>query len=280
VSIARVDLTSFREALGTPLARFSALPLVLLAHEILERKQATAQKTNKRIDFLVHEFASTNPHFNDTIEGISALNDFLFTKKQFKRTVETTPESLFISKLLENREGHALTLAFLYRELSHRAGLAPINFVNFPGHFFVKILYRHQLLFLDPSDQGKLLSVAELQKKLSQKLGKSVVLNGVFLETPSEAQMMVRFLTMLKGMYLDGRQWTSLLAVLDMLIETNPLRINEYKERGLLLYQMGHFSDAHTDLTLFVNKSPPSPEVEKLRSFVRHLKSPPVHPLH
>ncbi|MDZ4676022.1 MAG: tetratricopeptide repeat protein [Oligoflexia bacterium] len=280
MSIARIDLTSYRVALAASPSRVTTLPLILLTHEILSGKQVCAQKTSKRIDFLIHEFASQNQPYNDAIEGISALNDFLFNKKQFKKTGENNPDSLFMAKLLENREGHPLALALLYRELCQRSGLAPINFVNFPGHFYVKTLYRHQLFFLDPSDQGKLLSVSELQKKLSQKMGKSVALNGTFLETPTEAQMMVRFLGMLKGMYLDSRQWSSLLTVLDMIIETSPMRVNEYKERGLLLYQIGHFADAHNDLTLFMNKSPPSPEVEKLRSFVRHLKSPPVHPLH
>ena len=58
----------------------------------------------------------------------------------------------------------------------------------------------------------------------------------------------------LKTVYFESRDWQKLLAVLDFLVLLHPLRMSEYKERGLLLYQLGYLEEAHTDLHYFIVK--------------------------
>jgi len=275
----RIDL-SFLKKITAPDLPFSAMAVALTAQDILSEKSQCTPKGQKRLDFLFHEFAASFSKFSDPLEGISALNSYLFTQKQFKSFKEEIkdPSTVFITKVIENREGIPLSLALIYRELARRIH-GPVEIINFPGNFFIKILYQHQLLFLDPSESGKLLSVSELQKWLSARLGQGISLNGSFLETAPEKQVATRFLNHLKGIYFESRCWPELLAILDMIIAIQPDRVGEYKERGLLLYQLGQHSLALGDIQKFVDRSRPSVELDKLKGLLTHLQSPEVTPL-
>jgi regulator of sirC expression with transglutaminase-like and TPR domain len=279
--LSRLDLSHFKTAL-TNTVPASALVLALIAHEILDEKNTSFQKSLKRLDFLFHEFKASSVAFADPLEGISALNNYMFRDKNFQgiRFPVNNPEQIFVSKVIENRVGSPLSLSLIYRELARRIHSAPVDLINFPGHYLIKVLYQHQLLFLDPSEQGKLLSVAELQKKLTKRFGKNIVLNSSYLETPTENQLVVRFLTKLKNIYFEQRDWVRLLAVLDMILWCDPQRLLEYKERGLLFYQFGMAEQAYGDIQSFVERSKPSEEIDKLRNLVTHLQNPDITPIY
>ncbi len=279
-NLRRLNLELFKKALKSGTSK-DALELCLFAHEILSEKNTTVLKTLKRLDFLFHEFSAYVSEYEDSLEGISALNSFLFNTKGFKCSPGAIHDNdkIFISKVIECRHGHPLSLSLIYRELARRIHKSPVELVNFPGHFFIKFNYQHQLRFLDPSDCGRLLSVSDLQKKLTSRFGKAVVLSGTFLETPSETQIVVKFLNKLKAVYFERRQWDFLLVTLDMLVALEPERVVEYKERGLLLYQLGYLNEAYPDLDFFVSKSRPSPEIDKLKSLMTHLRHPDISPL-
>ena len=239
-----------------------------------------ASRSAKRLDFLVHEFRATGairPDSPDALETICALNDFLFKEKNFQCTPDSSePEDFFPGLVLERRDGCGLALALIYREILRRVNVSTAEFVNFPGHFLVKVLYRHQLLFLDPTDKGCLLKVADLQNRLSQKFGRNTLLSGTLLETPTDTEIVSKLLLKLKTIYFEQRDWRRLLAVLDFLVLLHPFGMEEYKERGLLLYQLGFLEEAQMDLHHFIVRSRPSPEIEKLRKLVTHLTNPGV----
>jgi regulator of sirC expression with transglutaminase-like and TPR domain len=273
--IRRLELGSFKELLQQPKSSSLSFPLALQIQEILSDLKVPAARSAKRLNFLVHEFKATVPRGEDGLETICALNDFMFKTKSFECVGETLePDDVFPGKVLEKRCGSGIALSLLYREMLQNLGLTTAEFVNFPGHYLVKVLYRHQLLFLDPADGGRLLKVSDLQAKLSRRFGRNTLLSGTLLETPSENEFITRFLTKLKTVYFEQRDWRRLLAVLDLIVLLHPLRMSEYKERGLLLYQLGFLEEAQMDLHYFIVKSRPSAEIEKLRRLISHLQDP------
>ncbi len=277
----RLDLSLLEQSLVESQS-MSAYQTSLLAQEILSRGHHLASRSAKRIDFLLHEFQARNPGLADGLEAISALNDYLFEDYGFVVTTEDkcTLDDYFIGKVLETRISSPLVFSIIYCEMAQRLNLVPINYVNFPTNSLVKILYNHQLLFVDPAEKGHLLSVSDLQNRLFRRYGQSVILNSSFLETPSESHIAHRLLTKLKNMYFDLRAWESLLAVLDVLVWLSPAKMHELKERGLLLYQLGHYTDARKDLNRFVTYARPSAETEKLRQLVTYLENPKITPLY
>lgn len=276
----RYDSSSF-QILASSDDNISSLEMALQCQEILTARVKKASQTKRRLDFLLHEFKSEITNVQEPAAVISALNDFLFIKKNISGSglEAKTDNELWVNSICETRKGQPISLALAYRYLASRSQTCPVNLINMPGFYFVKILYRNQLVFLDPSSGGRELSVSELQKKLSERFGKNMALNGLFLETPTEIQTITRFLIKLKAIYLENRQWPQLVACLDMLIAANPSKISEYRERGMLLYQLGSKSEAGKDLEVFVRKSRPSIEVEKVKNILACLNSPNVTPL-
>jgi regulator of sirC expression with transglutaminase-like and TPR domain len=267
----RFDLSPLKESFNESLP-FSVFQMSLATQEILGLGIHSAGKVSRRLDFFYHEFQARYP----------LLNSFLYIEEGFKVLTEDKcgVDDYFIGKVLETRMSSPLAFAIIYRELAQRLNLVPVNFVNFPGLSLIKILYNHQLLFIDPSNGGALLSISDLQTKLYKKYGQSVVLSSSFLETPSDNHVANRLLTKLKNLYFDSRKWDHLLGVLDLLVWLNPSKIHELKERGLLLYQLGLYNEAKTDLSRFVTQARPSQETEKLRQLVTHLDNPGVIPLY
>lgn len=276
----RLDQLSFKKAVDEHPGKNSALHLAMLIQDFLTSQVGGTPKIIRRMDFLFHDFMAVKARPEDVLEGLANINDYLFKEKSFRCVTEPpSVDHYFIGKALENRVGAPLTVALIYRDLAQRIQ-CPVEFVNFPGHTIVKLLYESQLLFLDPAQGGKVVSVSELQKKLAQKFGKSIFLKSPFLETPSELHLVNHLLAKLKSIYFDAQRWTEVLGVLDALLLFNPERVGERKERGLLLYQLGLFDEAYDDLTFFINRAAPSAELEKLKSFVSHMKNPEITPLH
>jgi regulator of sirC expression with transglutaminase-like and TPR domain len=279
--IPRFDLTPLQECLIQNLSP-TAFQLSVASQEVLGTKSGAYSRVHRRLDFLFHDFKSKHSDITDGLEAISVLNDYLFDDQEFKIFSDDscTIKKFFFGSLLENRVGSALSFSILYRELAGRLGLVPVNHVNFPGLSLIKIFYNHQLLFIDPAEEGRLLTVSDLQGKLFSRYGKNVVLSGSFLETPTENHVVNRLLTKLKNIYFDLRLWEYLLGTLDLLVWLNPTKLHELKERGLLLYQLGYHQDAKIDLATFVSQARPSIETDKLRRLVNHLENPNVRPLY
>lgn len=276
----RFDLEPVRQVVASqPLTVF---PTILAIQEVLSRGAYPSSKVSRRFDFLFHEFKAQNAQIEDGLEAISALNDFLYDLQGFKVPTDDKCQidDYFLGKAMESRQSCALAFSILYREMAHRINLAPTNFMNFPGSSLIKLFYNHQLLFIDPSEEGTLLSITDLQTKLHNRYGQSMLLSSTFLETPTDGHVVNRFLTKLKNLYFDLRRWEELLAVLDLLVWLNPTKMHELKERGLLLYQLGCHEEAKHDLSKFVDLARPSLETDKIRQLVTFLNNPKVTPLY
>ncbi len=277
----RFDLKTFQDVVMGVSPGPSALELILQIQDMLSLGELSSARSKRRLDFLFHEFVATAHPSGDVLEAISALNDFLFKTKYFECVDDgdAKAEDYFPGRTIESLRGAQHSLGLLYRELIQRLQMVDAQFINFPGACLVKVLYKNQLLFLDPGEQGRLLSVADLQRRLSRRYGKNTFLTGSYLETPSEVQMATRFLVKLKSIYFHERQWNLLMGVLDLLLALNPGRIGEYKERGLLLYQLGLLEEARDDLRYFISKSHPSVETAEIRRLVKEISGPHITPV-
>ena len=64
----------------------------------------------------------------------------------------------------------------------------------------------------------------------------------------SDRQLLERYLVTLKGVYLAGRQRTEALQVADWRLLLSPRSAQAHRERGLILYELNRFKEAHRDL--------------------------------
>ncbi|MCC6278153.1 MAG: tetratricopeptide repeat protein [Oligoflexia bacterium] len=245
---------------------------IALLHEIWSDGAISSDKALKRLDFLFYEWNEARPKSSDAIEILSSLNQFVFEDKNIKSTLGLGPNGLLLPLCLERREGHPFMVNLIYQELARKEGHALVDFIRFDDLNLMKCLVRHQLLFISPAEKGRLVAVSELEGRLLRHLKRPVNSLGPFIETPSLTSLLVSYLIKLKDTLVLARQWEDVIFALDMLIEVNPLRLDELRERGVLLYQLGEYELAHHDLEVYLSEAPPSPENEKLKILLQHLK--------
>src|SRR4051812_27550531 len=73
-------------------------------------------------------------------DPIGAFNEYLYDEQGFvgNRERYDDPRNSFLNEVLDRRTGIPISLAVVYLEVAHRAGLL-VDGVNFPGHFLLRV---------------------------------------------------------------------------------------------------------------------------------------------
>ena len=161
------------------------------------------------------------------------------------------PRNSFLNEVLDRRVGIPISLSVVWIEVGRRAGI-PIEGVNMPGHFVVRLLDRRQPLLVDPFCDGMLLTPEACEERLRQTQGNDVRLAPEDLVAASSKQILVRMLDNLRLVYLETEEYGRALSAVDriMLIvgETPKLR----RDRGLLYARLRIYGKAWADLAAYL----------------------------
>jgi regulator of sirC expression with transglutaminase-like and TPR domain len=92
-------------------------------------------------------------------ERIGAFRRYLFSEKGFRGNTENyyDPRNSFLTQVLESRSGIPVSLSVLCLLVARRVGL-PLQGVNLPGHFILKYQAGDYLIYMDPFNDGNLLT--------------------------------------------------------------------------------------------------------------------------
>jgi len=196
------------------------------------------------------------------------------------------PRNSFLNEVLDRRVGIPISLSVVWIEVARRAGI-PIEGVNLPGHFIVRLLDRSEPLLVDPFCDGMLLTAEAAEERLQQTQGDDVRLTPEDLVAASSKQILVRMLNNLRLLYLETEDYGRALSVIDRIAlivgDTPRLR----RDRGLLFARLQIYSKAWADLAAYLGSdeasedaadSTDNEEVSLLREHlerVRHLAAAP-----
>jgi regulator of sirC expression with transglutaminase-like and TPR domain len=190
--------------------------------------------------------------------SVRALNEYLFDDLQFtgNRDKYEDPRNSCLNEVLERRTGIPLTLAIVYMEVAHRAGL-PVDGINFPGHFLVRCsgTASGSHLVIDPFHSGAVLSEHNCRLLLQKHVGKEVAFSRSLLAPATRTQILVRMLLNLKRIYVHMRSFPQAHDVTDMLLALSPSALSELRDRGLLAYQLNDVTSALRDLQSYLKLS-------------------------
>ena len=110
-------------------------------------------------------------------DSIRAFNEYLYDEQGFvgNRDRYDDPRNSFINEVLDRRTGIPISLAVIYLEVAHRAGLH-VDGVNFPGHFLLRAREGYdespsEVAIIDPFHGGARLSEYDCRQLLRQHVG-------------------------------------------------------------------------------------------------------------
>jgi len=211
------------------------------------------------------------------LDTIDALNDVLFGVVGFRGNTDNyeDPRNSFLNDVLERRVGIPITLSAVYLEVARRISF-PISGVGMPGHFLVKYADRTQEIFLDPFNAGQILSKEDCAQRFAEMFGAEREFSERMLAIASPRQMLFRMLNNLKTIYMKAQAYEKSLAMVDMMLMTDPEAVEQYRDRGILEVQLRRFHDAVKDFERYVQGAPDSkdrPQVEEHLKDLRRIRA-------
>ncbi len=183
---------------------------------------------------------------------VNMLSEYLFDELKFRGNKDDyyDPRNSFLNEVLQRRLGIPISLSLVYIEVGKRLGF-PLVGIGLPGHFVV----RHRAvesLFIDPFNGGILKSKEECIEQVRTITNAEVQIDPRHFQPVSNREFIARMLRNLKATYLEKEDHKRALRVMDYLLALIPSAPRELRDRGLVYYQLGSYSEAMADLTGYV----------------------------
>ena len=247
-----------------------------------EYPQLDVQAVLAEIDSLGAKLRRRVPADAVPLHRLRVLNRFFFQELGFAGNVNHyhDPRNSYLHEVLRSRRGIPITLAVLYIELAQQIGLMAHG-VSFPGHFLIKLRLnqgqRQGEVLIDPFT-GRSLSREELSEMLQTYrnehglVAEDEVPLGLFLQSASAREVLIRMLRNLKQIHRGGEEWAPLLAVQRRLVVLLPRDWEERRDRGLVYAELGCAGEAAEDLAAYLDHRPAADDHRALTERLAELR--------
>jgi regulator of sirC expression with transglutaminase-like and TPR domain len=210
------ELTIFARVVRRPEEALDLVQAALLVAES-EYPGLDVVHYKERLEAIGAAVAARIPAAAPAVERMAHVVRFLYRELGFRGNQADyyDPRNSFLNEVIERRTGIPITLAIVLVEVLRRAG-AEAHGVSFPGHFLVRVEGPRGPLLLDPFD-GRLLERADLRSLLHRATGNDGDPPRAMLEPATKAQILVRMLSNLRGIYSGRADPARLRGVLERL---------------------------------------------------------------
>jgi regulator of sirC expression with transglutaminase-like and TPR domain len=156
--------------------------------------------------------------------------------------------------VIDRRKGLPVALAILYIHAARSQGW-PIEGVNFPGHFVVRLHNAGRAVILDPFAGGEPCTTADLRRKLKAAAGEKAELQPEHYAAVGNRDILLRLENNLKIRLIQEGDLEKAAAVLERMLLIAPKHAPLYREAGLIQARLGNLSTARAALERFVEIS-------------------------
>jgi regulator of sirC expression with transglutaminase-like and TPR domain len=227
-----------------------------------------------RIEALAARVKSRMPIMNTPEEMVTALNTVLFDEAGLRGNREDyfDPRNSFINQVLDRGLGIPISLALIYKAVADRAGF-PLVGVGMPGHFLLKHFdERGGELLIDVFESGRILSLADCQRKLDEIYSGDLTPQREHLLAVSHRQWLTRMLNNLRQVYIAGRNFRKALRTLDHLVALNQFSAEDIKQRAVLRYNLNQAAGALRDFESYLRMAPDASDADEIRELVLSIR--------
>ncbi len=226
------------------------------------------------LDSIADEVRSRLPTQNYPLRIIQTINGYLYEDCQFSGNDADyyDPRNSFLNQVIDRRTGIPISLSLVYLEVAKRIDF-PMVGIGMPGHFLIRPDFEDAGIFVDAFNRGEILFPEDCQGRLSQIYGQPMDLQPTFLAPVSRRQFLGRMLGNLKAIYLQQRDAVRVLGAIERILLLFPDALGERRDRGILYYQLGRFSEARSDLAIYVTNAPNAPDAATIRQLLDRLDS-------
>ncbi len=134
-----------------------------------DERGITPEDFRYNLDVLARPLKSELASIRDHEEKIEAFCRYLFQDQGFNGNTENyyDPRNSYVTEILETKSGIPVSLAVLCLLLARRLKL-PLVGINLPGHFILKYSAEDYSIYIDPFNEGNLLTEEDCRNFLSR----------------------------------------------------------------------------------------------------------------
>ena len=208
----------------------------------------------------------------DPLSCLNTLSEYIFDELGFRGNNDDyyDPRNSYLNEVLSRRVGIPITLSLVYIETGRRLGV-PLLGVGMPGHFMV----RHRDvddLFVDPFNGGILLTEAECAERVRQVTWAEVDWDRRYLAPIGNREFIARMVRNLKGAYMERQDHSRALRMIDWLLAAQPEAVEERRDRGIVSYRLGNYSEALDDLRTYLASTSRVGDAEAVRDLIARIE--------
>ena len=201
---------------------------------------------------------------------ISLLNEHLFHNYGFKGDVDDyyNPKNNFLNDVIEKKSGIPITLSILYVEVAKHIGL-DLKIVGFPSHVIVK--YNEEII-VDPYNQGKLLTIDDLNEILFRNYGSKVEFLPEFLNELKPEHVLIRMLRNLKNSYTHSYAYDKAMRCTNMVLSLAPNMPEDVRDKGILEHYLLNNNEALKFLNRYLELEPNAQDADFVLELIRSIR--------
>jgi regulator of sirC expression with transglutaminase-like and TPR domain len=225
------------------------------------------------LDTMAEEVGERLPSPRYPLRVIQCINQYLYSDLGFTGNHQDyyDPRNSFLHEVIDRRLGIPISLALVYLEVAKRIDF-PMVGVGMPGHFLIRPDIPDMEIFVDAFHGGEIMFAQDCEARLSQIYQQPVTLQPEFLAVISHRQFLARMLANLKYIYLRQQDFLRALAAVERILLLVADDTTELRDRGLLNYQLGRYSQAVTDLNIYLHKVPHAEDAVIVRQLLANLQ--------
>lgn len=165
--------------------------------------KANVEAYRALLDSYARDLAELMPAPRDSAQAVLAgFNKLLFEQLDFSGNEKNyyDPDNSYLNRVLDRKTGNPISLCQVYLFLARRLGL-PLVGIGMPGHFLCRYQTPTEEYYVDPFNQGRLLTKADCVKYLN---GTASGYHESFLAPSSPRRMLARVCANLHQSYMEA----------------------------------------------------------------------------
>ncbi len=238
--------------------------------QILEYPELDISKYIEKLNEIGETLKSSINKIDNPTYKISMLNEHLFEHNGFKGDADDyyNPKNNFLNEVLEKKSGIPITLSIVYSEIAKHIGL-DLRIVGFPSHVMVK--YREEMI-LDPFNDGKLLTMDDLDNILLQNYGEEVKFSPNYLNEIEPEKILIRITRNLKNSYVQSYAYDMAMRCINMTLSLEPISSEEIRDKGILEERLLNHDEALTNLNQYLEINPNADDADFVLDLIRSIR--------
>lgn len=225
------------------------------------------------LDTMADEVTERLPDERYPLRVIQTINRYLLEDLGYHGNSDFyyDPRNSFLNDVIERRTGIPITLSLVYLEIAKRIDF-PMAGVGLPGHFLIRPVQGEMDIFVDVFHKGDVLFPEDCEELLKQLYGPAAQLQDQFLELVDKRHFLMRMLSNLKAIYLKQGDLLKALAAIERIMLVFPDNVMEQRDRGVVYYHIGRWTEAKVDLSHYLNTVPLAQDADVIQRLIEQME--------